>query len=519
MKTTFRYRKKLPLIICLFTALLHVCPLFAENVQSADPVSEESAKLAADFPEKIYLKTATQSFNSRYYFVLRDHRIWCKPNEETTGKKGEWELFLGTGVPFGKQVVRFGEAGKIAAISSDGMYLIALSEDGCFYRGYNLYNKLQKFTWTDKWGGIGAKGPGLKIARDDFITWHVSDVFPMYVKYYTDSKGIRHSTGLGVAHIYLLGKNGSDIRYNDWWLPPDMSRKFNSPENGGIKVVNMSVSASTVFVITGNGNCYTRLYDLDVCGDDDLVTYSYFLDRKKPGIHGLPAPGWVKHTLVSEGKITEIITIYQSGKTSGDRILRVEGSINDTTGYFEKHLKDAKWLFRKTGLPLIGEPILYSPHDSLYERKRYSYSGILESNDRNVYIHIKNFNPDEAEATITLSITGKDSTEQQVVGEFPFPHLHRLERKVRDADYWEKGSPARIKASLIIRHYDKEKTVQCDRTLVQELFGNRRVIHFTGTVSKDGITLKELGSGFLMFPIEERALFPEWKLTGVKADR
>jgi hypothetical protein len=467
------------------------------------------------FPRRVYLKTATQSFNRHYYFILHDNRIWYKSNEEVTGTEDDWRLFPGNGVPFGKGIVRFGDVGRITAISSDGMYLIAMSESGCFYRGYNLYNKPEKFFWTDRWGWPAAKGPGLKVDTARFTVWHVSDVFPAYVKSYTDSKGIKHSTGLGVAHIYLLNKKGFTVHYNDWWLPPDMSRRFSSPEGGAVKLINMSVSASMVFGITEHGNLYTRLYDFDVCGDDDLVTYSYFLDRKKPGIHGLPAPGWKKHAPITDGRITGIITIVQNGTTSDDRIMRVEGVAEGKTGFFEKEITDPTWKFRQTGMPLIGKLLDCSFRDTLYSRKRYTYSGYLSGSKKNILLKIRSFNPYEADATITLSLTEKGNTNGRQIGEFPFLHLYRLESETRAMDYWDDGTSARIKASILLQHYDKNKKINSDQELVRELFGKRNVIHLTGTVSRDSIVLKELGTGFLMFPVEERALFPKWELKGV----
>ena len=62
---------------------------------------------------------------------------------------------------------------------------------------------------------------------------------------------------------------------------------------------------------------------------------------------------------------------------------------------------------------------------------------------------------------------------------------------------------------------DHARQVLFANRTARELFGKRKVIHFTGEISKNSVELKELGTGFLMFPIEERAVLPEWKCSGI----
>src|SRR5512139_1291244 len=47
-------------------------------------------------PDNVYLKTSQQGLSHENYYALINGRIWIKPNESTTGIKGDWKLFDGT---------------------------------------------------------------------------------------------------------------------------------------------------------------------------------------------------------------------------------------------------------------------------------------------------------------------------------------------------------------------------------------------------------------------------------------
>jgi hypothetical protein len=70
------------------------------------------------FPEAVYIKTRTQTFNTYHYYILNDGLIWYKninAGEEPAG----WTLFDKTGLPE-----------RIAEISADADELVALSDEG-----------------------------------------------------------------------------------------------------------------------------------------------------------------------------------------------------------------------------------------------------------------------------------------------------------------------------------------------------------------------------------------------------
>ena len=52
-----------------------------------------------DLPAEVPLRTATQSFNSRWDFALRGGRIWLRSDEH------DWELLGKSGLPDRKSVV------------------------------------------------------------------------------------------------------------------------------------------------------------------------------------------------------------------------------------------------------------------------------------------------------------------------------------------------------------------------------------------------------------------------------
>src|SRR4030042_4438362 len=84
-------------------------------------------------PENVYFKNNQQGISYEYYYALKDGKIWIKPNESTTGIKGEWKLFDSTGVPFGKDVPSFKPDDRIVGFSTDGTMIVAVSNNGRFY--------------------------------------------------------------------------------------------------------------------------------------------------------------------------------------------------------------------------------------------------------------------------------------------------------------------------------------------------------------------------------------------------
>ena len=87
-----------------------------------------------NLPDKVLLKTKTESFTHRLYFALRNGRIWMKPNYETTKIKSEWELVPIMGLPgASKKMKPYKQVKSVVEIHSDGNNLIALDQDKTIY--------------------------------------------------------------------------------------------------------------------------------------------------------------------------------------------------------------------------------------------------------------------------------------------------------------------------------------------------------------------------------------------------
>jgi hypothetical protein len=50
------------------------------------------------FPDAVYIKTRTQTFNAYHYYLIKDGLIWYKSIDKTK-KPFEWTLFEKTGLP------------------------------------------------------------------------------------------------------------------------------------------------------------------------------------------------------------------------------------------------------------------------------------------------------------------------------------------------------------------------------------------------------------------------------------
>ena len=75
-------------------------------------VTEEINNVNGQFPDTVYLKTATQTFNKDYQFCLVDGKIFYKGRTEAKGP-ADWEL-LETGLPYSK-IARFKTPKRVVA--------------------------------------------------------------------------------------------------------------------------------------------------------------------------------------------------------------------------------------------------------------------------------------------------------------------------------------------------------------------------------------------------------------------
>ena len=341
---------------------------------------------AETLPEKIFLRSTSETFNKAWYAVAKDGNIWVKPNIELSGKAGDWQMLD----------LIDGLAGDVTEIALDDEYMIALNSSRQIYTMDNALKDVCQFKWKKSWGPPFWGGPGMKLTSD-ILKWDWSVVSPVTDEKWTDPEGNLFTVGLGrCSHIWLLNSDGQRLTYVDPWLPSDYSYEIDSPKRGTFVSTNLSSSGSFLFLINKYGDMYTRLYDFDISGADSIFfQYSYYDQSNKliPKIK-LPPVSRVMHPKI-DGTITDKISIHKIGKNCINRVMRIEGMDSEgNTGYFEKDVTEiessAQWVFHRTDVPLEGTLLDNRSYDSsdlttapnedmLYELNMDSYSSLPTS--------------------------------------------------------------------------------------------------------------------------------------------
>lgn len=306
-----------------------------------------------DLPTSVPIRSMQEGYNSRWDVVLRDNTLCVRRRDAP----GEW-LALGAA---GRPQALLGTA-QMVAMSVDGTHLQVELSDGRLLRATDLRRRdvPTRVQWTERWGWPAGRGPGLS-SPPGARRFVVSDSHPFQVRHYTDIAGRRHPVGLGVAHQYRLSDDGWRLYLNDWWLPADWSRRVCLPEGG--PAVDLSASGSTLMVRLADGRLFTRLYDVDTAGENDLLTYTWSTSgRRGPSrsVRALPAEPWVEHPGPSED-VGGRISIHQTGRGNAARVLRVEAD----DGVFEKGLHDAEWTW--VSVPGHRAVVVEAPADGTAE--------------------------------------------------------------------------------------------------------------------------------------------------------
>lgn len=326
------------------------------------------------FPETIKIKTPTQTFNRYFYLALHNGRIFYKPNTETTGIQSDWQKFLGTGLPNNRKIKHYPVPSSISEIHADADEIVALSDTGRFYwlrveKGVSWDGKV----WNHLWGWPEAEPLFLKGRGAKPRAWGIGrrngDVL-----YHEDIDGNQHHFGtMGITTLYVLTATGREICFTDSGLPADFSHSITLPDRGRFIAVNMSVSASTLFVINAAGKMYTRLVDFDTIGSDPMF-FKYTYRREKREGRGedwnsnftpwtLPAEDWRQQPdiqLDGQAVLSSMITILQNGRGNAARELRVAGkNTAGRTGYYHKKIFDERWAFTEDAVPLDESTLLH----------------------------------------------------------------------------------------------------------------------------------------------------------------
>ncbi len=468
--------------------------------------------IAAELPDRVLFRTATRSFNQHYYVALHQGQIWVKPNSEAAvAAEGPWRVLGDSGLPEGGSLPRFGAPQSIVELSADGIHLHALSAQGHFYRGDNLTNSWLvegTFNWTDRWGWPLGEGPGMSAQWSPTLGWSVSDSHPLGVGHYEDLNGTQHPVGLGVAHIYRLGPDGRRVHFNDWVLPNDWSRQICGPQRGTFTAVNISASASTIFLLGADGRMFTRLYDFDTGGENPLLTYSYIVPEASGTTRRLPAEPWHEQPSIGEGEVTTRITIFRDGQGNAARGLRVEGTRQGQTGFFFKQIYDTEWQFEVTDRPLEAPLVTPAPAAPPAPDDQAMTGALTSDGGGTLALQVDDFNIHCSPSHVRLSVGGAPVTVAGQPLEMELHHVHTLVTHSRDTLYWQAGEAAPVQAALLIPHTISQIDAPAARQAVVAMLGGRAVVNLLGSVGTSGATLSEImWSEPFRVPAEEKALF------------
>ncbi len=373
VKTIFR------LVFCMFfltfPALITSCKTLPIDSYSFDTVAQTQDANGL-LPEKVYIRTMTQSYCQYYDFVLIDGRIYCK---KTGG--GQWELFKKTGLPyssFANFAGRFKTPEKISSICADGDSLYAMDSEGYLYYCYlNKFATAPYMEWMKRQGFPANRQFRVTKQIENFRSWSVG-ARRSEVMWQEDIYGNPHHYGtMGIETYYFLSEDGREIRFCDSGLPQDTSRIIMGPEDGSFICESLSASASTLFVIGNQGTMYTRLIDFDTMGCDPIF-FQYTYDRLEQNLSGsdyfsnyspwaLPAEYWKeqpKIELKGKARLTSLISIAQNGQGNAARELRVAGTNEKgEKGYYSKMIMDDSWTFHKAPIRL-SEKVFLDPSKS-----------------------------------------------------------------------------------------------------------------------------------------------------------
>lgn len=180
-------------------------------------------------------------------------------------------------------------------------------------------------------------------------------------------------------------------------------------------------------------------------------------------------------------------------------MLRVEGVRDGRTGFYFKRIFDDAWSFEETGYRVCG-PFLNAPGRVPREPVApgdYALSGTLAVDrlvgaDVSVGIDILDFNIVCSPARAHLLVEGGPVT---VGGEplvFPLHHVHSLVLEQRATEYWLDGTPATIRAALLLPAEIDAIDDAASRATIRALVEDRRGINLQGSATLDRLTLDEM---------------------------
>ena len=445
--------------------------------------SESSWNINGLFPDEVYVKTPTQSFNSYYQFQLFHGKIFYKGFEG--GAPEDWTILKRTGLPRNFFEGGFTDTERIISISADSNQLVALSEEGIFYNMmFTSGLSYSDFTWYQKKGWPVKTELRIDETVAGMRCWALGRR-GKEVLWYEDINGNQHHYGtIGIDTYCFLMDDGQEIRYSDPGLPSDFSHNILGPERGRFIADSLSASASTVFLINSAGEMYTRLVDFDTVGSDPMFfKYTYDPDYRdeRPGSDYdtnfnywvLPAESWKKQPairLTGAAALSPFITVLQNGQGNYARELRVAG-LNPAgePGFFYKSIDGERWMFRKAPFDLGGH--LYETADNVNTEGargrspdrsmagRLIGAGVDESE---IVLRVDGFNLYEGSGKLTVC----RGSEELAMDFHPVEMWYYLKRRSPGRD----GSPKLFMVTLDLPEGELERKSPAFRRILEELF-------------------------------------------------
>ena len=309
------------------------------------------APAGLNLPDRVALRSTQETFNSGWAFVLRGGHVYFRPAEG--------------GDVWRRMPLPSCFDGRVTAISADGPYLVAVDRARRLYSMDNANRDPLSWSWTSRWGPPFWVNPAGQVLPEDTAAWELSVLSSVEDVSWTDPADHKQTVGGGnVTTIYALRGDRRRIALIDPWLPNDYSYEVCGPQGGRLQIASLAASGSTLFVTDRFGDLYTRLWDFDISGADNVFfRYSFEDQRGKPvppiplpnyvptGTAldvppiQLPAPPWVRQPKVP-GRISDAIAISKSGAGSAARVLRVAGwDAAGRVGYWEKPIAASGWRF------------------------------------------------------------------------------------------------------------------------------------------------------------------------------
>ncbi|CAF1361969.1 unnamed protein product [Rotaria sordida] len=377
-KIVFAKRDLIPRITSILFHIITYPLMILSKFLSKKSINEDGEEKSFSEIGPIYVSTRTNAMDSKYFYVVRDGKIWFKPI--AAHPHASWKLFNKNGSIDNTKI-------PLISVSADGDNILAVDQNQIIH--YAKSNEVicevsfdcpqwkileSRVKWTEKWFNMDGvslivnlfKNPILKSLpnyRSIAMSHKGHDTM-----YYTDMKGKKHPDPyVGVTTIYILNDDGTRIFFADPWLQNKFDNELTTPEDGQFKAETMAASASTVFLIQRARNEYgkeinkifTRFADFDSIGSNPALRATYNQNNIIPLIRIIPSEDWIEQPSIpldEKARLTKNISILQIGWGQNNRQLRIQGQNHlGQNGYFLKNIYHAKWNFQFINNMIIDE--------------------------------------------------------------------------------------------------------------------------------------------------------------------